>query len=126
MICSFINFTSRISYPKIICILEHVKQGRRYFQICFQRLRHKNRFIYANRTEEERKLALDYAEQEVSFHLKAGQSTRYGQVLAWTNVRRFGDIFVSRRDVTAATRKLDPQGVDFRRRDKHQRWVIIM
>ena len=42
-------------------------------------------------------------------------------VHAWANVRRFGDIFVSRRDVTNATREVDPEGVEFRRQDKHRR-----
>ena len=73
-----------------------------------KKLRLHYRFIHASRTVEQQELAQKHAEQEVLHHLRAGQSTHYGQVLAWTNVRRYGDIFVSRRNVTAATRKIDP------------------
>ena len=86
-----------------------------------KKLRLHHRFIHANRTLEQQELAQEYAEQEVRNHLRAGQSTRYGQVLAWTNVHRFRDIFISRRNVTVATRKVNPQGVNFCRYDKHRR-----
>src|SRR5205823_3113969 len=47
-----------------------------------KKLRLHHRFIHANRTLEQQELAQEYAEQEVRHHLRAGQSTRYGQVLA--------------------------------------------
>ena len=47
-----------------------------------KKLRLYHRFIHANRTLEQQELAQEYAEQEVRHHLRAGQSTRYGQVLA--------------------------------------------
>ena len=72
-----------------------------------------HRFIHVNRTLEQQELTQEYAEQEVHHHLRAGQSIHYGQVLAWTNVHQFKDIFISRRNVTAATRKVDLQGINF-------------
>ncbi len=61
-----------------------------------------------------RRQAREAALQEVWHQLEIGQSTRYGQTNAHINIRHFGRVFVSKHAVTAATKALDPKGVDFR------------
>ena len=57
------------------------------------------------------KAAWEVAQEVVQQHLKLGQSARYGITYAHSIARMTARCFVSRAQVAAATRKLNPKGV---------------
>ena len=83
-----------------------------------KKLQHRNRFLWASRSNVQKEIAQEAAREEVEKQLKIGQSTRYGKVIAWTNVRRFSKVFISRDTITKVTSEIDPEGVLYCRAEK--------
>src|SRR5436305_1622999 len=108
------NFT----HKKILRALNEFEGYSNLSSRQLKRLRLQYGFLRASRSDEQKQIPLEAARQEVRNQLTIGQSTRYGQVNAWTNVRRFGSVFISRNTISAVTREIDPEGVAFRRADK--------
>ncbi|KAI9748093.1 MAG: hypothetical protein M4579_007315 [Chaenotheca gracillima] len=73
------------------------------------RLRH--RLLFQNTTIEGQNQAKQLAEELVQQQLESGQSVRYGMTYSHMNIRMVASSFISRDQIAAATRYLDPIGV---------------
>ena len=103
-----------LKYEEMLRVLQEFEGYPELSTLQLRRLRYKHQFFNASRTNEQKEKAREAAIQEVWHQLEIGQSTRYGQTNAHINIRHFGRVFVSKHAVTAATKALDPKGVDFR------------
>jgi hypothetical protein len=86
-----------------------------------QNIRLQHGFSYRNRNRAAHEAAWEVAQEVVQQHLKSGQSARYGITYTHSIVRMTARRFVSRAQVAAATRKLDPNGVAARKAKAHRR-----
>ena len=79
-----------------------------------KRVRHRHMLYHAFRGRDAIRLADLDAVEVVQRHLENGQAAQYGIKNAHINARLIATRFISRRRIAAATRLLDPQGVEAR------------
>ena len=84
-------------------------------------IRLQNGLQYRNRTTSAQEAAWEVAQEVVKRHLESGQSARYGITYEYSIARMTARCFVSRSQVAAATRTLDPDGVAARKAKAHRR-----
>ena len=86
-----------------------------------QKIRLQNGLRYRNRTVATQEAAWEIAQEVVKQHLGSGQSARYGITYSHSIARMTARCFVSRDQIAAATRLIDPDGVEARKLKAHRR-----
>ena len=108
--------------PKEMLYILQKKPEYSIITLCvLQKIRFSNRLRYRNRTVATQEAAWEVAQEVVKQHLQSGQSARYRITYSHSIARMTAQCFISRAQVAAATRQIDPNRVEARKAQAHRR-----